>query len=279
MSPPPRPAPLSGRRALLWGAAVVGLLLGGWALLRWAGPLAGGPGATGGSVAPTRPPGADDALNRPVLVEAGTFRSGSDTLRDADIDPASAFYTGDEDRTRRAVRAFWIQEHEVTHAEYRRFDPDHGFPAGKARHPVAGVTWEEASAYARSLGGRLPTEYQWEFAARGTESRKYPWGDAPPTCERAHFAACEPRGTIEVMSRPAGATPEGVHDLAGNVWEWVRPDWLRSWMAVNEEARRLRGGSFRDAAFFLRAANRNNDFHYSTRGPEIGFRVVWPAEE
>lgn len=268
-----------GLRAVLRAAAALVLLLGVLALLRWARPLAGGLGAWDGPADPTPPPAADDALNRPVLIEGGTFRAGSDTLRDADIDPASAYWTGDENRTRREVPSFWIQEHEVTNAEYRRFDPDHAFPPGEARHPVTGVSWEEASAYAERAGGRLPTEYQWEFAARGTESRKYPWGDAPPTCRRAHFAACEPRGTVEVMSRPAGATPEGVHDLAGNVWEWVRPDWLKPWMAVNEEARRLRGGSFRDAAFFLRAANRNNDFHYSTRGPEIGFRVVWPAEE
>jgi len=177
---------------------------------------------------------------------------------------------------RRTVEGFWIQEHEVTHEEFQRHDASHSFPAGQERHPVGNVTWREAMAYAASLGGSLPTESQWEFAARGTESRKYPWGDSEPTCERAQFGECAPRGTLEAMERPAGATPEGIHDLAGNVWEWVMPNWFEPGRTpVNDESRRLRGGSFEDDAFFLRASNRNNDFFSGFNRVNIGFRVAW----
>ena len=78
------------------------------------------------------------------------------------------------------------------------------------------------------------------------------------------------------------ATPEGVHGLAGNVWEWVVPDWfLLGNFPANNETRMSRGGSFRDEPFFLRAANRNKGygFHESFRTDNLGFRVVWPVKD
>ncbi len=135
-------------------------------------------------------------------------------------------------------------------------------------------------AYAASIGGTLPTETQWEFAAPGTESRTYPWGDDEPTCRHAHFRGCQPEAALPVMSRPAGATPEGIHDLAGNVREWVKPTWfVPGKTPVNDEARRMRGGSFLEGPFFLRASNRNNDFFEGFRAPTVGFRVVWPLQD
>ena len=171
-----------------------------------------------------------------------------------------------------------MQRHEVTNEEYAGFDPGHLYPSGEARHPVVNVTWEEAMAYAISIGGRLPDEAEWEFAARGPEGRTYPWGDEEPTCARARFLGCGERGTVEVMMHPAGATRDGVHDLAGNVWEWVMPTWFEPGRTpVNDESRRSRGGSFDDDAFFLRSLNRNNDFPAGYRYISTGFRVVWPA--
>ena len=227
---------------------------------------------------PRPPPGAIDSLNRPVLIEGGLFWKGNPDPGSVTIGP---YITYDETHAPATVPGFWIQEHEVTNQEFARFDPSHAYAQGRERHPVVHVTWDEAMAYARSLGGRLPTEEEWEFAARGVDSREYPWGDVPPGCGRAHFAGCEPRTTLPVMSRPAGATPEGVHDLAGNVWEWVVPDWyLLGNFPASNEVRMSRGGSFRDEPFFLRASNRNKGFGFYEwfRTDNLGFRVVWPVE-
>lgn len=267
--PPDAPGgPVAWRVAVVAGA----LLLSGYGVVR----LIGGAALPEGP--PTPPADADDPLNPVILIEGGTFMAGNEHSGDDGIldGPRS---TVDEYYGPVAVGGFWIQRHEVTNAEYRRFDPSHGFAAGEERHPVVNVTWEEALAYARSLGGRLPTEAEWEFAARGVDSRKFPWGDEEPTCEHAHYGACEPRGTLPVMSRPGGATPESIHDLGGNAWEWVTPNWFEDRMDFgNAETRRMRGGSWVEDEFFLRAANRNKGFFTGFRWNSVGFRVVWPLE-
>ena len=97
-----------------------------------------------------------------------------------------------------------------------RFVPEPGF----ADHPAPESTWQGAKAFCAWRGARLPTEAEWEAAARGKEGRTYPWGEVPPTAERAVFA--RGRGeTDPVGSHPKGATPQGVFDLAGNETEWT----------------------------------------------------------
>ncbi|MGQ0546060.1 MAG: formylglycine-generating enzyme family protein [Betaproteobacteria bacterium] len=91
---------------------------------------------------------------------------------------------------------------------------------GFEQHPVNEVTWHGAAAYCRWRGARLPSEAEWEAAARGRAGRTYPWGEEPPDPRRAVFAR-RSNETEPVGSRPAGATPEGAHDLAGNVAEWT----------------------------------------------------------
>jgi formylglycine-generating enzyme required for sulfatase activity len=92
--------------------------------------------------------------------------------------------------------------------------------AGLENHPVAEVTWGGAVAYCHWRGARLPTEAEWEAAARGMQGRRYPWGDAPPTAERAVIG--QPSGaTLPVGSRPKGATPDGLLDMAGSLAEWT----------------------------------------------------------
>lgn len=260
------------------GIAVL-VLVSVWAVVELVDRVADRLGGPATAAAPRPPPGADDSLNQPIFVEGGTFLRGSHHPGKSS-NPGSPFYTGDEDPVRRTrVESFWMQEHELTNEEYRRFDSAHEFPSGHGRHPVVNVTWREAMAYARSAGGRLATEWEWEYAAEGTDNRTYPWGDAPPKCDRAHYGECEPPGTIEVMNRPAGATPAGVHDLAGNVREWVMPAWFEPGRTpVNDETRRMRGGSFADAAFFLRASYRSKINVSGYENPGLGFRVVWPAE-
>ena len=220
---------------------------------------------------PTPPPGADDPLNRPIRIEHGTFQMGSDDGAD------------DERPVHRVTMSgFWIQEHEVTNEEYRRFDAGHQFPSGQERYPVVAVSWQQAIDYASSRGGSLPTEAQWEFAARGAAGRTYPWGERAPTCQLAQVDGCGETASIPVMSRPDGATPEGVHDLAGNVWEWVR-DWYGPYEASDAldptgaqsgSSRLLRGGDFESSAVALRGSFRNSFFPVLV-SDGFGFRVAW----
>lgn len=236
---------------------------------------------------------ASDPLNPRVFVPGGTFRSGSDDYMEP-TPPGSPFSKIDEGPRTWTVPDFWIQQHEVTNEEYARFDTAHAFPPELARHPVVGVTIAEAIAYAHFLGGQLPNEALWEFAARGPERRLYPWGEAPPDCARAQYLGCasseasdegddavsfDAQGTVEVDARPAGRTPEGVFGLAGNVREWVTPVWYDpSTQPLNRNVIRLKGGSFAHPDFFLRAASVSRRFLPEYSWNNIGFRVVWPAD-
>lgn len=216
----------------------------------------------------------DGALNRRISFGGGTFLMGS------------APGEGDDDehpQRRVAVSPFVIQAHPVTNREYRRFRPKHD-PDAPADHPVVRISWDEAMEYAEWLDGSLPTEAQWEFAARGEEGRTYPWGEDEPDGSRARFGLGFDAGPDAVGSWPAGATPEGVHDLAGNVWEWCR-DWHGEYPHRDEtdplgpeegSGRVLRGGSFIDIPRLLRGAYRNYD-PPAGRFLPYGFRVAWPA--
>ena len=249
--------------------------------------VASGPGGMIERVLPitvtvrTPPPEADDPLNRPIWLEGGRFMMGSDVGFDVRR-PAHPV----------TVSGFWIQEHEVTHDEYARFDSGHQFPSGQGRYPVANITWQEALDYAVSRGGGLPTEAQWEFAARGPEGRAYPWGEARPTCDRAQFSGCD-GDAIDVMSHPNGATPDGVYDLAGNVEEWVADTWHygyvgapddgSAWVSEGAASRVGRGGSWAWPSYLLMGRD-EIDTGARVRGQtrrgasvDLGFRVVWSS--
>jgi len=133
-------------------------------------------------------------------------------------------------RHQRTLPAFRIDRTEVTNAAYRAcmragrcVDPR---PLGERfadpRQPVVGVSWFQARAYCTFARGRLPTEAEWEKAARGPDGRTYPWGETYPTLRYAVFGRGETRGHPDPVGiHRAGDSPYGVHDLAGNVWEWV----------------------------------------------------------
>ena len=135
---------------------------------------------------------------------------------------------------------FAIDRTEVTRAGYaacvaaRRCKPVPGHlagPIGSDGHlPVTGVSWFDARDYCGFTGGRLPTEAEWEKAARGTDGREFPWGGGEPQCDRANWgnfdgegpcAGQNPGKPLPVGRFPQGASPSGALDMAGNVWEWV----------------------------------------------------------
>ncbi len=216
--------------------------------------------------------------------------------------PAGPFVMGDDEHSPlREVHldAFYIDKFEVTLARYAAFlkatggvQPPDGWPRDAATHaelPVVGVAWDDAEAYCRWAGKRLPTESEWEKAARGSDQRRYPWGNDEPTA--AHAAAMKSAdnayagGLALVGSHPAGASGSGVHDLAGNASEWVA-DWFAEGFArgsvrnpkgpASGTDRVIRGGGWPDAGERLASARR---WHAApdTRASDIGFRCARDA--
>lgn len=194
----------------------------------------------------------------------------------------------------RAVKleAYKIARYLVTVADFGRFMDDDGYKenrwwsAGGFRRwtdphdwadqheypnrPVVGVSWFESSAYAKWAGGRLPTESEWERAARGTDGRRYPWGAAPPDADRLNCDRKVGRSTpVGVFA--AGAGPSGIQDMAGNVWEWCADvvDFVGT-----RDGRVTRGGSWYTNSSAARSAFRDY-IHPDYRYPLIGCRVVW----
>jgi len=268
-----------------------------------------------GVAQPTAPLDAIVARARIVWIPGGWFVRGSD---DVDIRYATGLclrqsgqlfpglcspekFMEEGPRRRVWVSRFGIDRMEVTHASYERCMLHNAcapprVPAGdrrisRADHPVSGVTWDEAVSYCRFRGGRLPTEAEWERAARGHDARRFPWGrhynsrlsnhgrfDGRPY-EEDGFRYAAPVG-----SYIDGASPFGLLDMAGNVWEWTRdlygpeaypvsPDVDPRGPEVGGE-RIVRGGSWRSPPYTLRVAYRDRLPQVEST-QDLGFRCAY----
>ena len=223
-----------------------------------------------------------------VQVPAGSFAMGA-TNADREANP--------DERPQHNVylKEFWIDRTEVTNAQYQkcvaagvctasRFANNQR--ANGPNQPAVGVDWHNARAYCSWAGVRLPTEAEWEKAARGTRGHIYPWGNSAPTCNKANYWV-EPNGclgaTATVGSYSAGASPYGALDMAGNVWEWVK-DWYDEGYYARSPAqdpkgpdsgrkRVARGGSWDDGGGGIRVANRHRE-DPGASARDLGFRCA-----
>jgi formylglycine-generating enzyme required for sulfatase activity len=192
------------------------------------------------------------------------------------------------------VPAFQLDKFEVTNADFAAFVAATGyqtdaeksgakriwrddFGAGEDNHPVVRVTWNDAVAYCTWLGKRLPSEVEWEKAARGPEGFTYPWGNEwDPT--QANVKESGLRGTTAVGSYPPNKY--GLHDMAGNVWEWTG-DWYQAYPGntqvdpfYGEQFRVVRGGGWFEEALQLVTFNRNAADPDKTANDDLGFRCA-----
>jgi formylglycine-generating enzyme required for sulfatase activity len=214
-----------------------------------------------------------------ALVPAGEFTMGS-TLK-ADEKPVHRPY----------LDAFYMDKYHVTVGQFAKYLEATGTEAppeweimNQARHqkrPVVNVSWSDAATYCKWAGKRLPTEAEWEKAARGTDGRLYPWGNEAPTRLHANFGkkdwayhmALVPVGMFEL-----GKSPYGIYDMAGNAWEWVN-DWYdhdyykKSPMKnpqgpATGKSKVVRGGNWLYIQEFLRSSFR---FNADPSGRQFGY--------
>ena len=231
--------------------------------------------------APT--PAAPPESGEMIAIKGGTFQMGS-AQGDPDERPPHDVTVAD----------FQMDRFEVTNALFDAFVQATGYQtenekAGKPQtwrtfstpdtmdNPVVMVTWADANAYCQWAGKRLPTEAEWEYAARGTDGRIYPWGnDYDPS--KFNGKASGIHGTVHVGSYPSGESAFGIDDMAGNVWEWTA-DWYQAYPGgapsqfYGEKFRVTRGGGWFDEQKQVRASNRSSA-DPTAANDDLGFRCV-----
>lgn len=202
-----------------------------------------------------------------LLIPAGEFIFGEDNRAPDEVPRHSV-----------SLQAFYIDKYEVTNADFKAVFPNHKFDKGMDEYPVAGISWHQADEYARRVGKRLPSEREWERAARGTDGREYPWGITYETdsCNAEEFAR---KKTMPVSAFLKGMSADGCMNMAGNVYEWCQ-DMYQKYPGNNvvtkeygQSFRILRGGSYDSARFNVRCARRHFD-HFDAHREDYGFRCA-----
>ena len=233
-----------------------------------------------------------DAPNKMIKIPAGKFIMGTNE-RQSDEGPQHTVY----------LKTFYIDKYEVTNAQYKKFidatgrkSPSHfrnrTYPEGKVDHPVIFVDWYDAKAYCKWAGKRLPTDQEWEKAARGTDGRTFPWGDefkmdGGNTPLRWQDLG-QPGDTMPVGMFPKGESPYGVDDMSGNVWEWTS-SWYEAYPNnttysenYGKRYKTLKGGSWFDCSFYncgISAPSYNRAFFSrKVKNDTFGFRCAKGAE-
>ena len=238
-----------------------------------------------------------------VLIPAGEFFFGCDPQHNGGFE----CLPDELPLQKQYLETFAIDKFEVTNVQYARCvaagaceEPVYTYSATRdsyydnpafANYPVSGISWNEAYAYCTWVGGRLPTEAEWEKAARGETMRAYPWGDEEPSCELANarddrMGTCV-GDTAPVGSYPLGASPYGVMDMAGNVWEWVMDYYavgadgtrenIDSTNTALDYHREVKGGAWDYSWSWMRIAY-NSDHNPTEHKISFGFRCMRPME-
>ncbi|MBE9398943.1 SUMF1/EgtB/PvdO family nonheme iron enzyme [Pontibacterium sp. N1Y112] len=233
-----------------------------------------------------------------VAIPGATYEMGCDPNTDY-----VCSYVPEEKQHSVTIDAFKIDKYEVTTGQYTRcVEAGHcdmptigglmhyGNPEA-AEFPINGVSWYQARKFCEWKGKRLPTSAEWELAARGTDGRTYPWGFEEPDCTRtvmdranAGYLGCGTGDTLNVGSKPKGASPYGVMDMAGNVWEWTS-DWYDESYYFNSprnnpkgpkhgELKITRGGDFMSRQGYELRATGRFPYYPSNPSPAIGFRCA-----
>jgi len=222
-------------------------------------------------------------LSDMVKVPSGSFIMGSSdeeikqvvrALGGGELGPDVQWFAAERPQHEVHLEEYYIDKYETTNEQYKVFIQATGravprhwengdYPSGQGNHPVVYVSWEDADAYAKWIGKRLPNEIEWEKAARGTDARIWPWGNTFDLT-KCNVESWEGSGSKPVGSYPSGISPYGAYDMAGNVWEWT-DSWYDAYpgskYSIPEFGKKLhvlRGGSW---------------YHYDSLGP-IGARCA-----
>ncbi len=233
-----------------------------------------------------------------INIPGATYQMGCDPTTDY-----ICSYVPEEKKHTVTVGAFRIDKYEVTTRRYTECVKAgvcsmptigglmyYGIPE-TANFPINGVNWHQARQFCKWQDKRLPTSAEWELAARGTDGRTYPWGNQEPDCtrtvmdrENAGFLGCGTGDTLPVGSRPEGASPYGVMDMAGNLWEWTS-DWYDEQYYYNSprnnprgpkngELKVTRGGDFMSRQGYELRVTGQFPYYPSNPSPAIGFRCA-----